>query len=59
MMLDYEVDLCDAAPFLDAQGICRLAEILYLLRSRAYVNIWWRVENRVSELAVVHKHEYN
>ena len=25
---------------------------MYLLRTRSFNNIWWRVENRVSELAV-------
>lgn len=59
LLQHYEWDLCDAAPLLDADGICRLAETLQLLRSRAHVNIWWRVENRISELAVVHKQEYD
>ena len=59
LLQHYEWDLCDAALLLDAGGICRFAETLERLRSRAHVNIWWRVENRISELTMVHKHEYD
>lgn len=51
LLAHYEHDLCEAAPYLDADGATRLAQTLYLLKSKAYENIWWRVENRVHELA--------
>ena len=50
-MAHYEHDLCEAATYLDGDGVTRLAQTLYLLKSKAYENIWWRVENRVHDLA--------
>jgi hypothetical protein len=43
----YETDLCDASQYLDKEGITRLAQSLYLIKSKAFENIWWRVENRI------------
>ena len=48
LLAHYEDDLCDAAPYLDAEGITRLAQTLYLLKSKEFEGIWWRIENRVS-----------
>jgi hypothetical protein len=31
--------------------LTRLAQTLYLLKDDRYENIWWRIENRVHELA--------
>lgn len=53
LLAHYEHDLCEAAQYLDADGVTRLAQALYLLKSKAYENIWWRVENRIHELAEV------
>lgn len=53
LLAHYEHDLCEAAPLLDADGVTRLAQIMYLLKSKAYENIWWRIENRVHELAEI------
>ena len=47
----YEYDLTDAAAHLDGEGVTRLAQAIYLLKTGAYENIWWRVENRIHELA--------
>lgn len=43
----YETDICEAAQYLDKEGITRLAQSLYLIKSKSFENIWWRVENRV------------
>lgn len=53
LLAHYEHDLCEAAPYLDGDGVTRLAQTLYLLKSKAYENIWWRVENRVHDLAEI------
>ena len=50
LLAHYETDLCEAAQYLDCEGITRLAQSLYLIKSKAFENIWWRVENRVIEL---------
>ena len=47
----YEYDLTDAAAHLDGEGVTRLAQAIYLLKTGAYESIWWRVENRIHELA--------
>lgn len=46
----YETDLCEAAECLDADGLTRLAQALYLLKDDSFENIWWRIENRVHAL---------
>lgn len=51
LLAHYEQDFCDAAPLLDADGITRLAQVMYLLKSKEFENIWWRIENRIHELA--------
>lgn len=53
LLAHYESDFCDAAQYLDAEGITRMAQVMYLLKNPAYENIWWRIENRVHELAEV------
>jgi hypothetical protein len=47
----YEHDLTDAAEKADPEHVTRLAQALYVLKSDRYENIWWRIENRVNELA--------
>jgi len=53
LLAHYEQDFCEAAPLLDAEGITRLSQVMYLFKSKAFENIWWRIENRVHELAEV------
>ena len=53
ILAHYEDDFCEAAQHLDAEGITKLAQVMYLLKSGRYENIWWRIENRVHELAEV------
>ena len=52
-MTHYEHDFCDAAQYLDSEGITRLAQVLYLFKNAKFENIWWRIENRVHELIEV------
>ena len=49
----YEHDLNEASKYLDGEGITRLAQVMYLLKSKSYENIWWRIENRVHDLAEI------
>ena len=53
ILAHYEDDFCEAAQHLDAEGITKLAQVMYLLKSGRYENIWWRIENRVHDLAEV------
>jgi hypothetical protein len=53
LLAHYEQDFCEAAPLLDVEGITRLAQVMYLLKSKEFENIWWRIENRVHELAEI------
>ena len=46
-----EDDLCEICPLLNSEEIVRLSMALYLMKSSRYENIWWRVENRVHDLA--------
>ena len=50
VLAHYEHDLCEAASYLDADGVTRLAQTLYLMKSKSFENIWWRIENRVHDL---------
>jgi hypothetical protein len=34
LLAHYEQDFCDAAPLLDAEGITRLAQVMYLFKSK-------------------------
>jgi len=45
--------LNEASKYLDGEGITRLAQVMYLLKSKSYENIWWRIENRVHDLAEI------
>ena len=53
LLTEYESDLCEAAEMghLDSHGITRMASMLYLFKDNSFENIWWRIENRVHELA--------
>jgi len=53
LLTHYEQDFCDCCQYLDAEGITRLAQVMYLLKSKSFENIWWRIENRIHELAEV------
>jgi hypothetical protein len=53
LLAHYEHDFNDAASYLDGEGITRLAQVMYLLRSKEYENVWWRIENRVHDLAEI------
>lgn len=37
--------------YLDADHLTRFAYSLYLMKDENFENIWWRIENRVHELA--------
>ena len=52
-MAHYEEDLMEASKHLDGDGIAKLAQVMYLLKTSKFENIWWRIENRVHELAMV------
>jgi hypothetical protein len=47
----YEQDLLEICPHLDADGLTRFAQVMYLMKTKNFENIWWRIENRVHELA--------
>lgn len=49
----YEQDLFEASKHLDGDGITRMAQFLYMFKTREFEPIWWRIENRVHELAEV------
>mmetsp|Transcript_32964 Transcript_32964/g.50424 ORF Transcript_32964/g.50424 Transcript_32964/m.50424 type:complete len:139 (+) Transcript_32964:1118-1534(+) len=49
-MAHYEDDICEACEHLDGDDLVRLAEALYLFKTDAYENLWWRIENRVHDL---------
>lgn len=51
LLVHYEHDLCDAAQYLDSEGITRMSQALYLMKSKSFENIWWRIENRIHDLA--------
>lgn len=53
LLTHYEHEFCDAAQYLDSEGITRLAQVMYLFKSVKFENIWWRIENRVHELIEV------
>ena len=38
---------------MDSEGITRLSQVMYLFKSKSFENIWWRIENRIHELAEV------
>lgn len=46
----YEHDLVDCIQFLNQDGITRMAQVMYLFKTKEYENIWWRIENRVHDL---------
>lgn len=52
LLAHYQHDLIDAAEKADAEHITRLAQALYILKTADFENIWWRIENRVNELAL-------
>ena len=47
----YEHDLCEAAENADAEHLTRVAQAMYILKTRDYPNIWWRIERRANQLA--------
>lgn len=47
----YEHDFMDIPQHLDAEHLTRFAQVMYLLKDETFENIWWRIENRVHELA--------
>lgn len=47
----YEHDLCEAGENADPEHLTRLAQAMYILKTRDYANIWWRIENRANQLA--------
>lgn len=49
----YEQDFVDIPQYLDAEHLTRFAQVIYLLKDETFENIWWRIENRVHELAEV------
>lgn len=51
VLANYETELMEAAEKADAEHVTRLAQSLYILKSDQFENIWWRIENRVNELA--------
>ena len=51
MLAYYQDDIYELCKVLDGDGITRLAQTMYLLKTANYENIWWRIENRVHELA--------
>jgi len=53
LLSHYEDDFNEAASYLDGEGVTRLAQLMYLLKSKEYENVWWRIENRVHDLADV------
>jgi hypothetical protein len=52
LLAHYEHELVEAAEKADPEHVTRLAQALYILKSDRYENIWWRIENRVNELAL-------
>jgi len=51
LIAHYEDDLQETCGHLDEEGITRLSQVMYLLKTKKYENIWWRIENRVHDLA--------
>jgi len=47
----FEQDFLEMCSHLDAEGLTRFAQTLYLMKSKNFENVWWRIENRVHELA--------
>lgn len=51
LIAHYEHDLCEAAEKADAEGLTRIAQALYILKTGEFENIWWRIESRANDLA--------
>ena len=49
----YEQEFIDVSQHLDAEHLTRFAQVMYLLKDNTFENIWWRIENRVHDLAEV------
>jgi len=53
MLVEYEDDFNQAASYLDGEGVTRLAQTMYLMRSRDFETVWYRIENRVHDLVEI------
>lgn len=51
LLVHYLDDLFEASKLLDGEGITRLAQTIYLFKTKSFENLWWRIENRIHELA--------
>ena len=51
IITNYEQDFVDVSQYLDAEHLTRFAQTLYLFKDDSFENIWWRIEDRVHELA--------
>lgn len=51
IIANYEQEFVDVSQHLDADGLTRFAQVMYLLKDETFENIWWRIENRVHDLA--------
>jgi hypothetical protein len=47
----YEHDFIEVSQYLDAEYLTRFAQVMYLLKDESFENIWWRIENRIHDLA--------
>jgi hypothetical protein len=51
LIAHYEQDFVELSQYLDAEHLTRFAQVMYLLKDESFENIWWRIENRVHDLA--------
>ena len=51
MLAHYEHELFEAAENADPEHLTRLAQALYVLKTEEFETVWWRIENRVNDLA--------
>lgn len=50
LLSHYEEDLKECPQYLDGDHVTRLAQALYILKTKEYETIFWRIEDRVNEL---------
>lgn len=50
LLSHYEEDLKECPQYLDNEHVTRLAQALYILKTKEYETIFWRIEDRVNEL---------
>lgn len=51
LIANYEEDFNEACSYMDAEHLTRFAQAFYLFKDDTFENVWWRVENRVHDLA--------